>query len=173
MTALRRLSPAQFAEFEKNIQYIIQSDQQLELFEYALQKIVLRQLEPNYLPPRRPVIQFYVLKPLVPDCALLLSAMAYAGQDEPAQIEMAFRQGAAKLNAPELTLCARSEYNLQTIDDALNRLNQASPQVKNLVLNACAETVAADGVIQENEAELLRAIADTLDCPIPPFLHLE
>jgi hypothetical protein len=24
-------------------------------------------------------------------------------------------------------------------------------------------------VIQENEAELLRAIADTLDCPMPPL----
>jgi len=30
--------------------------------------------------------------------------------------------------------------------------------------------VAADGVIQEMEAELLRAIADTLDCPMPPFV---
>jgi hypothetical protein len=173
MTALRRLSPGQFAEFESNIGYIIQSDQQLELFEYTLQKIVLRQLEPNFVPPTRPVIQFYVLKPLVPDCAVLLSGLAYAGQNEPAQIENAFRQGATKLNAPELTLCARSDYNLQRIDDALHRLNLATPYLKNLVLNACAETVAADGVIEENEAELLRAIADTLDCPIPPFLKID
>ena len=42
--------------------------------------------------------------------------------------------------------------------------------IKKNVLNACAQTVAADGVIQEMEAELLRAIADTLDCPIPPFI---
>ena len=33
-----------------------------------------------------------------------------------------------------------------------------------------AHTVAADGVIHAAEAELLRAIADALDCPIPPFL---
>jgi hypothetical protein len=26
-------------------------------------------------------------------------------------------------------------------------------------------------LIQEREAELLRAIADTLDCPIPPFVE--
>jgi uncharacterized tellurite resistance protein B-like protein len=173
MTALRRLSHLQFAEFERNIQYIIQSDQQLELFEYALQKIVLRQLEPNFLPPKHTVVQYYVLKPLVPDCVALLSALAYAGQHEPAQIEAAFRQGTIKLNMPELALSAPTEYNLQIIDAALNHLNQASPQLKNLVLNACAETVAADGVIEESEAELLRAIADTLDCPIPPFLHLE
>jgi uncharacterized tellurite resistance protein B-like protein len=30
--------------------------------------------------------------------------------------------------------------------------------------------VGADGVILETEAELLRAIADTLDCPMPPFV---
>ena len=56
------------------------------------------------------------------------------------------------------------------MDDALNRLCQAVPQIKKNVLNACAQTVAADGVIQEMEAELLRAIADTLDCPLPPFI---
>jgi hypothetical protein len=36
---------------------------------------------------------------------------------------------------------------------------------------ARAETVAYDGKIQPREAELLRAIADALDCPIPPFLQ--
>jgi uncharacterized tellurite resistance protein B-like protein len=39
------------------------------------------------------------------------------------------------------------------------------------MLSACAQTVAADGVIQEMEAEMLRAIADTLDCPMPPFVQ--
>jgi len=57
------------------------------------------------------------------------------------------------------------------VDNALNRLNQAVPQIKKAVLNACAQVVAADGVIQEMEAELLRAIADALDCPMPPFLQ--
>jgi tellurite resistance protein len=30
----------------------------------------------------------------------------------------------------------------------------------------------ADGLIQEREAELLRAIADTLGCPIPLFVEI-
>jgi uncharacterized tellurite resistance protein B-like protein len=59
------------------------------------------------------------------------------------------------------------------VDAALNRLCQAAPQIKKSLLGACALTVAADGVIQETEAELLRAIADTLDCPMPPFLQSE
>jgi tellurite resistance protein len=52
----------------------------------------------------------------------------------------------------------------------LVRFAQAAPQIKKNVLNACAQTVAADGVIQEREAELLRAMADALDCPLPPFV---
>jgi uncharacterized tellurite resistance protein B-like protein len=30
--------------------------------------------------------------------------------------------------------------------------------------------IGADGVLMESEAELLRAIADTLDCPLPPLV---
>jgi hypothetical protein len=36
-----------------------------------------------------------------------------------------------------------------------------------------AETVAADNIIQEREVELLRAIADAFDCPIPPFVSMQ
>jgi hypothetical protein len=56
------------------------------------------------------------------------------------------------------------------LDAALARFALAVPQIKKNVLNACAETVAADGLLQVSEAELLRAIADSLDCPIPPFI---
>ena len=64
-----------------------------------------------------------------------------------------------------------AECNLPRIDAALEHLALASPQLKKLVLNACAHAVASDGVLQSREAELLRAIADTLDCPLPPFLE--
>jgi uncharacterized tellurite resistance protein B-like protein len=70
----------------------------------------------------------------------------------------------------EHRLLPEAECELEQMDAALNRLCQAVPQIKKNVLNACAQTVAADGVIQEMEAELLRAIADTLDCPMPPFI---
>jgi uncharacterized tellurite resistance protein B-like protein len=36
-------------------------------------------------------------------------------------------------------------------------------------LDACAQVIGADGVILETEAELIRAVADSLDCPMPPM----
>jgi Zn-dependent protease with chaperone function len=172
MTALRRLSEPQYDEFSKSIQFIIASDSQLELFEFTLQKIVLRQLEPNFRPAQRTVVQYYVLKPLIPACGVLLSAVAYAGQDDPAAVEKAFRLGAGRLNLPDLPLSPPADCTLPKVDLALGDLNQGAPQIKKLLLLACGETVAADGVIKEAEAELLRAIADTLDCPIPPMLQI-
>jgi hypothetical protein len=42
--------------------------------------------------------------------------------------------------------------------------------LKKRVLEACAGCVARDGHATLEELELFRAVADALDCPIPPFL---
>jgi Zn-dependent protease with chaperone function len=173
ITALRALSPAQYAQFSQTLQALMNGGP-TDLFAYVLQKIVLRRLEPAFHPPDKSAPKFNSFQPLLTDCSVLLSAVACAGQTEPAAIASAFNQGARQLILPpgaKLQLDTTA-YDLNKIDSALNRLSQGTPAIKKAILNACAETVAADGVIQENEAELLRAIADTLDCPIPPFLSL-
>ena len=58
---------------------------------------------------------------------------------------------------------------MNQLDAALNRLVQAVPIIKKNLIEASARVVGADGVILEAEAELLRAISDTLDCPMPPL----
>jgi hypothetical protein len=173
LPALRQLSAAQYQQFSRAIQRLIESDSQIDLFEYVLQKIVLRHLDPHFNGARKPVVQFYALRALAPDCAVLLSALAQLGQDEPQKVEAAFRQGAQPLSYAaqvEIDQVPAAQCDLSQVDAVLNRLSQAAPQIKKSVLDACAQTVAADGVIQEMEAELLRAVADTLDCPMPPFI---
>ncbi|MHB8521331.1 MAG: M48 family metallopeptidase [Limisphaerales bacterium] len=172
MSALRRLGGDQYELFTRNVQGLIESDRQINLFEYTLQKMLLRHLGPCYGNLRKPVIQYYALMPLLPDCAVLLSALAQMGQDEPEAVGTAFRLGAAELNARGgvLNLLDAKDCNLPQIDAALNRLVESTPMIRKNLLYACACAVAADGQVQEREAELLRAIADALDCPVPPFV---
>ena len=73
---------------------------------------------------------------------------------------------------PSLVFLPLTECNLAHVDAALDRLANAIPRIKNSLIEACAATVASDGIIQEGEGELLRAISNTLDCPIPPFVDL-
>jgi Zn-dependent protease with chaperone function len=171
--ALRELSPAQFSQFSKVLQWLIQSDGKMDLFEFVLQKIILRHLAPQFGAARPTVVQFYTIKPLVPDCIVVLSSLAHLSSSNAGKIEKAFAAGAPYLRSPEdePTLLARDQCGLNQLDAALNRLAQAVPQIKKNLLDACVQVVGADGVIQESEAELLRAIADTLDCPMPPFLQ--
>jgi Zn-dependent protease with chaperone function len=172
LPALRQMDAGQFSQFSQALQWLINSDGQVELFEFVLQKIVLRHLDPQFNGARKPAVQFYTLKPLVPDCAVVLSALANVGSGDADEIQKAFDAGTPLLYAPEnssLALLPVGQCGIEQIDAALNRLTLAVPIIKKNLLEACAHVVGADGVIVENEAELLRAIADTLDCPMPPL----
>jgi Zn-dependent protease with chaperone function len=174
--ALRQLTAEQFAQFSKTLQWLIQSDGKVELFEFVLQKIILRNLAPQFGAVRPPVVQFYTIKPLVPDCVVVLSALAYVGGNNADAVEKAFDVGVPYLRASndvEAALLPLDQCRLTQIDPALNRLAQAVPTIKKNLIDACVRVVGADGVILEAEAELLRAISDTLDCPMPPFLPAE
>jgi hypothetical protein len=174
LPALRRLSPSQFEQFRSAVNTLIASDEQTDLFEFMLQKLVMRHLDTRFYPERRPVTQFYDLRPLVRDAGILLSATAYAGADDPAQAQAAFAKGAESLGhiaRAEIPWLPPTECDLKHLDAALDRFAQSVPQIKKNVLTACAETVSADNMIQQREAEILRAIADALDCPLPPFLQ--
>ena len=150
------------------------SDRETDLFEYMLQKIVTRHLETHFSPSQGTITHFYSLAPLAGDCGVLLSATAHAGQVDMTQAQAAFASGAdwlgqvARVAIPWLP---PEQCEFSQLDRGLERLSRAVPQIKKNVLNACAQTVVADGVIQEREAELLRAIADALDCPVPPFVQ--
>ncbi len=173
---LRHLIADQFAQFSQTLQWLIQSDGKVELFEYVIQKIVLHHLAPQFGQAPRAVVQFYSMKPLVPDCAVLLSALANVGSSNDTEIQKAFATGMPYLRAPDetdLVLLPRSQCGVNQIDAALNRLAQAAPLIKRNLLEACIHTIGADGVMVEAEAELLRAVSDTLDCPMPPFVTTE
>ena len=174
LPALRRLSPQQFEQFRATTEKLVAGKAETDLFVYMLRKIVVRHLERNFFPQQRPITEFYALRPLAPDCGALLSATAYAGQENITEAYAAFGQGAESLSPAarcEIPWLPPDQCDLSHVDAALARLSQAVPQIKKNVLSACAQTVAADGVIQEGEAELLRAIADALDCPVPPFVQ--
>ena len=121
---------------------------------------------------RPAAVQFYTLKPLVPDCVVVLSALANVGSSDAGEIQKAFVAGAPYLRAPAyvpMELLPPEQCGVSQLDAALNRLALAVPIIKKNLIEASSRVIGADGVILEAEAELLRAIADTLDCPMPPL----
>jgi Zn-dependent protease with chaperone function len=173
-SGLRELSPTQFQQFKNTTHALAEMDGEIDLFEYVLLKVVLHGVEPFFAPPGRRVIEFYSLKPLLTDCTVLVSGLAHLGHTDASQAQVAFTQGMAELPrgaGPSPALLPMANCGLAAVDQALDRIARATPQIRKQVLSACAVAVASDGSVQPGEAELLRAVALTLDCPLPPFVQ--
>jgi len=167
--ALRTLSPRQYAEFQTDVEALIAADDRISLFEFALQHILIRHLEPRFGRPPQASIRHHRLERLEEECAVLLSALAYAGASDDSEAQEAFSEGSRRLGRP-LELRSREQAALSAVDQALRELAGSAPLLKAKILEAAVATVIADREITFAEGELLRAIADALDCPMPPFL---
>jgi hypothetical protein len=102
----------------------------------------------------------------------VLSALARFGSSSPAETDRAFLEGVKALgwSSPDLRLTDEENATVEAIDSALNQLDSGPPSLKKQILEACATCVGADGQVTIEEAELLRAISDSLGCPLPPLL---
>ena len=172
LPALDRLTADEFRRFNETLTWLIRSDKRIVLFEFVLQKIIQRQVEAHFAHQKPTATQFYSMRPLVPDCTVLLSALAHSSHPNPTEVTKACQAGAPSLRTGDVAtgLLPPDQCGLAEVSKSLDRLALAAPHIKKNVLDACAHVVGADGLIHENEAELLRGIAETLDCPMPPFV---
>jgi len=168
--ALRRLAREQFDYFTHLLESLAAADEQIDLFEFSLSKLVIRHLEPHFSKQRRKTAQLYSLKRVGHECSVMISALACTAGSDDETIRKAQQTGAARLaDATEVTPLPAAECGLNELDQALVILAGASPNLKRQLIQAAAATVSADGYLQIQEAELLRAVADSLDCPMPPL----
>ena len=173
LPALRTLSHAQFDQFKANVDTLVRADEQIDLFEYALQHIILRHLEPRFTPKPPAIVRHKNLLPALPSCQALLSCLAGWGAKTEAAALNAYESGWRELLVPDskLALIPASDCGLQMLDTALDDLEHAAPPVKQRIVAACVSCIGADGDVTVEEGELIRAICDALHCPMPPFLR--
>ena len=171
LPALRTLSLSQYQDFTGLVEKLMKADQKIDLFEFTLQHILRRHLDPHFNQTRPPAARYGSLTPLTHEISLLLSRLARAGQDSEEQAQQAFAQGVKELSGSRLKLSwLEQEDGFEALSNALDRLNRVTPLLKRRLLRACGVCVSHDDQVTLREGELLRAIADALDCPMPPFL---
>jgi Zn-dependent protease with chaperone function/uncharacterized tellurite resistance protein B-like protein len=168
--ALRSLSPSQYRGFAENVRELVKADRTLDLFEWSLQRILLNHVQPEFVKAAPPRVKYKGLDRVLNQVQLLLSTLAYAGNPDPAACRAAFDMAAAHLMLPRLKLLPVEDINLELLGPALDVLNEAAPRLKQQLLKACIACVKADREITVSEAELLRAISDSLGVPLPPIL---
>ncbi|MFA9470354.1 MAG: M48 family metallopeptidase [Deltaproteobacteria bacterium] len=172
---LRNLSIDEFERFREVVDALMQSDRRIDLFEYTLSRMLQRHLSRYFEGAGPTPLRFRSLRVLLPDARVLISTLARVGSRTEEEAARAFRHGAQALHIKEAAgaILPSRECTLASVDVALQRYDAAAPALKRSLMLACAATVMADDAVTDREAELIRAIGDALDCPVPPFVQSE
>jgi Zn-dependent protease with chaperone function len=165
LPALKQLSPPQYQLFKTAMSSVIRANDHTDLIEWSFFRIITHNLEPQKSPHR-----FVDLTQLKNEACTLLSIIAYAGADSIEDAQTAFNSSKTLLGFDDAVLMNEADYSLMDLDLAITRLNALKPLQKPKLLKAMSQCVLADQNITVLEAELFRAIADTLDCPVPPLI---
>jgi Zn-dependent protease with chaperone function/uncharacterized tellurite resistance protein B-like protein len=166
---LRMMTAPQYATFAKAFEAMVKADHRLTIFEWTLSQVLMRHLRQQYVPIPSTVTLHYRLGRLGEEISVLLSTLARVGHQTD-DVERAFAAGAAKLPTVNLRVLPAKDCSFTAVERGIEKLARASVHRRGEVLVACAATVCADGVVKVKEAELLRGIADLLDCPMPPLV---
>jgi len=165
LPTLKQLSPQQYQRFKDALTTIIRADNHVNLLEWSFYRILIHNLEPHTTPKR-----LADLSQLQKEASILLSAIAHAGTSSIEEAQYAFNSSKTIIGFDEIQILLQTDYTLTDLNQAVTRLNNLKPLQKPKLLKALSQCVLQDGKITTDEAELFRAIADSLDCPIPPFL---
>jgi Zn-dependent protease with chaperone function len=175
LPALNALDEAARRNLDQTLDHLVHTDGRVTTFGYALQKIVRRNLLAG-ANPTGTAARTYSFPDVAGEINVALSALAHASSDNDSEAARAFAAGAAHLKLLEgrLSLLAPGACGFAQLDAALDRLAAASGPIKRRLLTAAAYVVNADGVLLSGEIELFRAMAASLDVPLPalPALSL-
>ena len=137
------------------------------MFEWTLHQILLRHLRPQFEPVHPPQIRYYGLQQLGrADFGAALDARPREQHDD----DLAFQAGVRHLSEVPVRLLSREACGVGQLDEALRELRQTAPKLRARLVDACAACICADLAVSVEEGELLRAICDMLNCPMPPLL---
>jgi Zn-dependent protease with chaperone function len=170
LPALRDLSSSQYERFASLVHDLVEADQRIELFEWTLQRILLTHLAPTFEGVHRPQRRLRSQRELRQALEVILSTLARVGSLSESAAQQVVSLAGRDLVKGELRLLPPDQVGLASLDEALARAASLDSNGKERVLRACAQVIAGDGQVAESEAELFRAIGDSLGCPVPPLL---
>jgi len=172
LPALRRLTPERAAALLRSVHALILADGSIKPLEFAVYRTLARELGGARARAAAGARAIHSLAALRDECAVVLSALAYAGARDEADARASFDHAVRSLpsGVGPLSILPAAETGLDAVDRALERLAHGSPGVRRRFLVAAGHAIAGDRVLTPEEVELFRAVAEALECPVPPTL---
>ncbi|BES72013.1 M48 family metallopeptidase [Marinobacter nanhaiticus D15-8W] len=168
MPALRKLDPSERRLLEQILTGLVRADGRVTLFEFALLSFIRRHLLPEGRQADR--VRYRRFGDVADSLGILLSLAARSATHTPDEAQACYSEAVAGFEDRTVNLGPmREKVSSKALVEALNRLRGLSPMLKPAVIDACGHCILRDNQVVVREYEILRLVADQLDCPMPPL----
>lgn len=166
--SLRGLPDAERLLLGDLLREMIRADTQISVFEYSLEKLVLRALDPRAVtaPPHGGL----TLADRATELGVMFSVLARHGARDEEQARRAYEAGIAPLLPRHRPAFSIIENWVPVFDQALDALRPLQATAKHLLVEGLVRTIAHDEWLTAGESELLRTVCAVMECPLPPLL---
>lgn len=163
IASLAELSAAEQAKVVGLTHELVALDDKFTLYEFIYLSLVEKNLTPKK-PKQRQITSYQSVENAI---AVLLAATVLAGGNEPQQQQQIFTATMKSFSNKDYAQLLVHPPALQTLSKATSTLNRLSPLLKQPLIDACVDCILHDDSVTPNEANLLRALCERLDCPMP------
>jgi Zn-dependent protease with chaperone function len=165
--------PAQRLEFLLDlVQKLLEIDGVIDLREFCYYRIIEKHLE-QAATPATAAKKNRVSKVAARRAAVdLLRIVAHYGHSDSEAEERAFRAGTRVFGewAEQIVVAPGNESPVPRLGAALDALGKLNPAGRKSLVEAVTRAIAWDDRLTLREAEMLRAVCASLECPLPPVL---
>lgn len=167
---LAELSDEARAQVVATVDALVVADGRTSLFEFVLRRLLHHVLDPAAQRHGGGTSSPARLKQNIARLLALLSQVG-SGSKEAGRAAFEAATAIAPIEGPWDISAGTARLDARELDRILAELGATRPPFRKKLIEACATAVLTDAQVTAAEAELLRAIAKALDCPVPPQLR--
>lgn len=164
--ALEMLREQERQQLLSSLLALARLDQTITPFEYVLTALLRHWLQPA----KRQAVSTAITRftAVGDELALVIGLVAQASGSQVDEMSAHYKQALSSFGIS--AAASPVQFDAVKLDQALSTLDRLTPLLKKPLLSTLAELVLADQAVTVAERELLRVIAERLNCPMPPLL---
>jgi len=159
-SSLKQQSDEQFDAFTHHCKHLIQADQQVDIFEWCVFQIIEAIHNPVSTKYK---LSLHECEQAVKDLFFALiqdTGLAHQQQAATAGFQLIYPRS-------EIILSEHKSKPLPFLQSSIHKIKQLKPLEQPVLLKGIAKAIEYDGQLDDNEAQIFRALAIILDCPKP------
>jgi Zn-dependent protease with chaperone function len=165
--ALKRRPPDFLAKVLSTVDALIEADGRVDVFEYLLARSIKQMMAESQRPHSVQVSGHRSIKGCAVEIIQVMAILAAHGNEDGAEVELAFKAGLSALNMADDTAMPEIENWVVALDQALPKLDKLKSSDKEALVRALTDVVTHDDQLVPVELELLRVTCDLIHVPIP------